>query len=147
MKHWFYLSGFAALALLPLACSVKPEPIAFGTDMCHTCKMTIMDRKFGGEVVTRKGKIYKFDDLNCLINFLNSGYLEEREVAHRLVLDYSQPGKMIDATQAFYLKSDEIRSPMASRMAAFESDKVMEEHKKEWNAIYLTWGEAITQFK
>ncbi|MCS6975325.1 MAG: nitrous oxide reductase accessory protein NosL [Cyclobacteriaceae bacterium] len=115
--------------------------------MCHTCKMTIMDRKFGGEVVTEKGKIYKFDDLNCMINFLNSGYLEEREVAFRLVIDYAQPAKLIDATQAFYLKSNEIRTPMASRLAAFESDKVMEEYKKQWNAIYLTWGEAQTQFK
>lgn len=147
MKYPFTIIRVACLAVILSGCTVKPEPIVFGTDMCHTCKMTIMDRKFGGEVVTTKGKIYKFDDLNCMINFLNSGYLEEREVAYLLVLDYSQPGKLIDATQAFYLKSNEIRTPMASRMAAFESDKVMEEHKKQWNAIYLTWGEAITQFK
>ncbi|MDW8332453.1 MAG: nitrous oxide reductase accessory protein NosL [Cyclobacteriaceae bacterium] len=147
MKIRFNLSCPLIAAAIISACSVKPEPIQYGSDMCHTCKMTIMDRKFGGEVVTEKGKIYKFDDLNCMINFLNSGYLEEREVAFRLVIDYAQPAKLIDATQAFYLKSNEIRTPMASRLAAFESDKVMEEYKKQWNAIYLTWGEAQTQFK
>lgn len=138
---------FFAYAGLLLACTAQPEPIRYGSDMCHTCKMTIMDRKHGGEVVTRKGKIYKFDDINCMVNFLNSGYLEEREISHRLVTDYAQPGILIDATQAFYLKSEEIRSPMASRLAAFQSEERMEEYKKQLNAIYLTWGEVVTQFK
>ena len=35
----------------------------------YTCKMTLVDKKFGAEVVTKKGKVYKFDDLNCMIKF------------------------------------------------------------------------------
>ncbi len=132
---------------LLVACSVKPEPIQYGSDMCYTCKMTIVDRKYGGEVVTRKGKIYKFDDVNCMVNFLNSGYHDEREISYRLITDYTQPGTLIDATQAFYLKSEEIRSPMGSRLAAFQSEERMEEYKKQLNAIYLTWGEVVAQFK
>jgi|DewCreStandDraft_4_1066084.scaffolds.fasta_scaffold176615_2 copper chaperone NosL len=138
---------FYIYTALLFACTVKPEPIRYGTDMCHACKMTLMDRKYGGEVVTRKGKIYKFDDINCMVNFLNSGYLEDREISHRLVTDYAQPGTLIDATQAFYLKSEEIRSPMAGHLAAFRSEEMMETHKKQLNAIYLTWGEVVTQFK
>jgi copper chaperone NosL len=134
------------MALAP-ACSPKPEPLQFGTDLCHTCKMTIMDHKFGGEVVTRKGKVYKFDDVNCMVNFLNSGYLEEREIVYKLVVDYAQPGKLIDATTAFYVKSAEVRSPMASGVAAFEWEKTKDDFKNQWKGIYLTWGELITQFK
>ncbi len=146
MKYFIIIVAVLT-GLLTYSCTVKPEPLHYGTDQCHACKMTLIDKKFGAELVTRKGKVYKFDDLNCMINFLNSGYLEEREIAHRLVIDYAQPGKLVDATQAFYLKSSEIRSPMASGVAAFESDKTKDTYARQWQAIYLTWGELITQFK
>ncbi|GIV37558.1 MAG: hypothetical protein KatS3mg032_1937 [Cyclobacteriaceae bacterium] len=135
------------VTLICAGCSVKPEPLNYGTDMCQTCKMTLIDSKFGGEVVTRKGKVYKFDDLNCMVNFLNSEFLNNAEIAHRLVIDYSRPGKLIDATQAFYLKSPEIRSPMAGSIAAFEFEADKDAYKKQWGAIYLTWGEVVAQFK
>jgi copper chaperone NosL len=130
------------------ACSVKPEPISYGQDNCHLCKMTIMDKKFGAEVVTTKGKVFKFDEVNCMVNFLNSGYLDDRDVAFRLVVDYSQPGKLIAADEAFFIKSPDIRSPMASQVASFEKDESKNEFKKQWsNSIYLTWGELTTQYK
>ncbi|QLH31771.1 MAG: hypothetical protein HWD62_04430 [Cyclobacteriaceae bacterium] len=28
-------------------CAAKPEPLVFGSDACYTCKMTLVDRKFG----------------------------------------------------------------------------------------------------
>lgn len=135
------------LVLLSSACSVNPVPIEYGKDSCHYCKMTIMDKKFGGEVVTTKGKVYKFDDVNCMVNFLNTGELGEREISFRLVVDYTQPEKLIAAGEAFYVKSPEVKSPMASQVAAFETDDLKNEYKKQWKGIYLTWGELITQFK
>lgn len=138
---------FSVFAILSWACSVKPEPIVYGKDNCHSCKMTIMNKRFGAEVVTAKGKIYKFDDVNCMINFLNSGYLEDREVAHKLVVDFSQPEKLIEAPLAFFIKSPEIKSPMASQVASFETDESKNEYNQQWKGIYLTWGELTTQFK
>ena len=132
---------------LLLACNSEPQPLQYGKDSCHTCKMTLVDKKFGGELVTAKGKVYKFDDVNCMINFINSGYLEDEKLAHKLIVDYSQPEKLIPADQAFYLKSDEIRSPMASEVAAFETEKAMLKYKSKLKAIYLSWGELSTQFK
>lgn len=133
--------------ILFLSCSSEPEPLRYGKDACHLCKMTLMDKKFGGELVTEKGKVYKFDDVNCMINFLNSGYLKDETVAHKLIVDYQQQEKLISAEQAFYLKSDEIRSPMASEVAAFETEKDMLKYKTRLKAIYLSWGELTTQFK
>lgn len=135
------------LCALLFACSVKPEPLEYGVDACHTCKMTLVDRKFGGEVVTTKGKIFKFDDVNCMVNFLNSGEVTERDVAYRLVVDYSTPEKLIAAGDAFYVKADEVRSPIASGIASFETEGAMRERLREWNGIYLTWGELVTEFK
>ena len=135
------------LAVLVAACKVEPEAIRYGTDNCHSCKMTLMDKRFGAEVVTTKGKIYKFDDVNCLMDFLDSGEVGVRDVKYTLVTDFSQPAKLIDATIAFYLKSPEIKSPMASQVAAFETEESHTHHKKELNGIYLTWGELTAQFK
>lgn len=134
-------------SILLFSCNVEPESLNYGKDACHTCKMTLMDKKFGSELVTKKGKVYKFDDTNCMLNFLNSGYLEGEELAHKLIVDYSQSERLIPVEQAFFLKSDEIRSPMNSEIAAFETEQAMKEYKKKWKAIYLGWGELQTQFK
>ncbi len=43
------------------------EPIKLNTDGCEFCKMKIADGKFGAEIITAKGRIYKFDDMHCII--------------------------------------------------------------------------------
>jgi copper chaperone NosL len=135
------------IAVFLFSCSVEPEPLRYGRDACHHCKMTLMDKKFGGELVTEKGKVYKFDDVNCMMTFLDSDQVAGEAFAFKLIIDYLQPEKFIPAEEAFYLKSDEIRSPMASEVAAFATEKSMMEYKSKLNAIYLSWGELRAQFK
>jgi copper chaperone NosL len=130
-----------------LSCEVSPEALHYGVDACHTCKMTLMDTKFGAEIVTKKGKVYKFDDINCMVNFYNSGFEPFEKMAYKLVVDYSQPEKLIEAQDAFYIKSNQIRSPMAGGIAAFETKPVMDKYKKQWKGIWLSWGELVTEFK
>lgn len=135
------------LVLGLFSCQVEPEPLKYGEDACHHCKMTLMDNKFGAELVTRKGKVYKFDDINCMVQFFNSGDISEDKFAYKLVVDFSQPAKLINAGEAFYLKSSEVKSPMASQIAAFETEERLNAVKSKWNGIYLVWGEVVTQFK
>jgi copper chaperone NosL len=130
-----------------ISCTVEPEPIQYGKDACYACKMTLMDKKFGAELVTDKGKVYKFDDVNCMLNFYHSGDTPPEEFKYKLVVDFTQPSKLIEAGDAFYLKSAEIKSPMASQIAAFEKKESMDDLKKQWKGIYLVWGELVTQFK
>ena len=132
------------LALVFWACSIEPEPLIYGKDQCHSCKMTLMDRKFGAELVTTKGKVYKFDDINCLFNFYNEGSVNKDDFRFKLVVDFSQPEKLIDAEKAVYLKSGEIKSPMASQVAAFETTQT--NLAAEWNATEYEWGELQNQF-
>ncbi len=138
---------FICLGFLFSGCKVGPDPLIFGKDGCHACKMTLMDKKFGGEIVTTKGKVFKFDDANCMINFMNAGELDDRDIAFRMMVDFSQPGKLIDAGNAHFLKGEAIKSPMAGQVAAFEDYEVMNKYKKDLEAIYLTWGELVTQYK
>ena len=136
----------ALLSVFLIACKVEPEPLHYGQDACHACKMTLMDKKFGSELVTKKGKVYKFDDTNCMLNYLHAN-LNDEEIAFKLIVDYTQPEKLIPIENAFFLKSEVIHSPMNSEIAAFETEKDMKEYKKQWKAIYLGWGELQTQFK
>lgn len=141
------LSIAMILAIFLVSCSAEPEPLAFGKDNCHACKMTLMDNKFGCEIVTNKGKVYKFDDVNCMINFYNQEEVGNEDVAHMLVVDFAAPGKLIDARNALYIKSDEIKSPMASQVAAFGEKKFVDQFNKNWKGILLSWGELQTQYK
>lgn len=106
-----------------------------------------MDKKFGAELVTRKGKVYKFDDIKCMLAFYNSGEVDQRDYAYKLVVDLSRPAKFIDAADAFYVKSPAIKTPMAGHVAAFANKNTMETANKQLKGIYLVWGELVTQFK
>jgi copper chaperone NosL len=130
-----------------LSCKPTPEPLVTGKDACYTCKMTLMDKKFGAEIVTKKGKVYKFDDMNCMIAFNKSGSEPDINVDQLLVVDFAQPGKLLDATNAFYCRSVHINSPMGSQVAAFETKQELEKHNSEWQGGTLTWNELVTQLK
>lgn len=135
------------LIFMMLACSTDPQPLVYGKDGCHACKMTLMDKKFGAEIVTIKGKVYKFDDVNCMITYIATSNLTDRDIAHRLVIDFENPEKFIDTNHAFFLKSENVKSPMASQVAAFSKKEDLEKVKAELGGVYLVWGELVTQFK
>jgi copper chaperone NosL len=135
------------LCISLMSCKVEPEPLQFGKDGCHHCKMTLMDNKFGAEILTTKGKIYKFDDVNCMLNFYNGGAVSTEDMKEILIVDFSKPEKLIDARNALYVKSESIKSPMASNVAAFESNEDLKKMNADWNGIQLSWGELQTQFK
>jgi copper chaperone NosL len=132
------IAGVVA-GILMFSCSTEPEPIRYGKDTCHHCKMTLMDNKFGAEIVTSKGKIFKFDDTNCLISFISSGQVKETDIAHCLITDFASPGVLIDAKSALYIKSEQIKSPMASNIAAFNNKTTQQSHLNSWNGEELTW--------
>lgn len=136
-----------ALCLFMISCSVEPEAIQYGKDACHHCKMTLMDNKFGAEIVTTKGKVFKFDDTACLLNFISSSQLKDKDITHCLITNFASPGVLINAKTALYVKSEQIKSPMASNIAAFENKPNLESHNDSWKGEELSWNELTTQNK
>ncbi len=128
-----------------LSCSVEPEPLHYGKDSCHHCKMTLMDNKFGAELVSTKGKIFKFDDSNCLISFIHTGELSEQDIAHCMITDFASPGVLIDARSAFYIRSEQIKSPMAGRVAAFQNKVSLDGYNKTWEGEELQWSDLMAK--
>lgn len=140
-----YLSILLLLGLL--ACQADPRPIELGKDACHHCKMTLMDPKFGAELVTEKGKIFIFDDVNCMLQYMDSEEGKEQVYKHVLVLDYLNPGVLLDVNYAHFLKSEEIQTPMASNVVAFPNYDLLKDFKAKSGGVYLAWGELTTQYK
>ncbi len=110
---------FLSVILLCYACSVAPQKIEFGKDVCSYCDMAIVDRVHAAEVVTNKGKAFKFDAIECLIHHLTEK--NETDMAFVLVTDFLNPEVFINATEAQYLISEKIKSPMGANLTAFSS--------------------------
>jgi len=116
------LLPFALLTICLGGCSTKPQPIRIGQDNCDFCKMAISDNRFGAEIVTKKGKIFKFDDEHCIIGFLNTKKITQQEIAGVYFTDFNSPHQLINVAEAHFLQSPALKSPMNGNIAAFTSE-------------------------
>ncbi len=133
------------LVIMLLGCEVSPKPIDYGKEFCNFCKMTIVDKVHATELVTKKGKVYKFDSSECMIQFLKD--FDKSIVQLFLTNHYSQPETLIDATQAIFLISENIPSPMGANLTAFENRSEAESVQKEKGGILYSWNELLDHFK
>lgn len=126
-----------------LGCTAEPQTIRFGKDGCDHCKMTIMDKKFGGEIVTDKGKIFRFDDVRCMIEFSTTENSIDKKTASYYLLDYAGNGGFIKSDLAFLMKTDKVRSPMGGNIVAFKDEQSRQKAMTELNGTAVNWPELI----
>jgi len=131
--------------LILSACSSKPIPIEYGVDGCHFCKMTIVDKLHAAEVVTQKGKVYKFDAAECMINFMDE--FDISTIKLYLSNNYSEPEELIDATRATFLISKNVPSPMGAFLSAFKNKEEAVKVKTEKGGEIFSWDELLIRFK
>ncbi|MDP4213707.1 MAG: nitrous oxide reductase accessory protein NosL [Bacteroidota bacterium] len=122
-------------------CSSGPEPIHYGQDNCDYCKMGIQDKRFGGEVLTSKGKAYKFDDMHCLLNFMKSEELAKKDMASIYFVDFSGSHQFIKSGESFLLAAETLHSPMGGNMAAFESQDSAKIYQQKFQGQLSTWAD------
>ena len=124
--------------MLTLSCQTDgPKPITLNSDACDNCKMTIVDGKFGAEVITKKGRAYKFDDILCMRNYVEANDMSKMKSFY--VHDYTKDNVLIPATSAHYLKGGNIHSPMNGNIAAFTSAAAAKEFESKLKANSTTW--------
>ncbi|MFN1834218.1 nitrous oxide reductase accessory protein NosL [Balneola sp. MJW-20] len=122
------------ISCLILSCEPAPETISFGKDSCAYCSMGIADPSFAAELVTGKGKVYKYDSIECMVR----GHREMDEtVSLVLVMDYNDPGTFINGRKALYLKNSKLRSPMGEDLAAFMNEQAI--LNKELSGVIFDW--------
>ena len=125
-KHFNPALIFVPVMLFSMtSCSNNPEPIKMGSDACIFCKMPISDKRFGAEAVTSKGKIYKFDDIGCMLEFVKS-QKESFSRAHFYFTDFEANHSLLESSESFLLKSDDLKTPMNGNIAAFSSEQSLQ---------------------
>ena len=125
--------------LLMNSCNTKPQAFVQGKDNCHLCKMTITDSKYGAEILTKKGKVYKFDDVHCLLSFLQTKKLEEMQVKEIYVVDYTGNHSLVKVNESFLLQGDEIRGPMNGNIIAFKDKDSMKNLAAQLKGVAISW--------
>lgn len=119
-SHILSLAGIFLLLSLN-SCSQNAEPIKYGKDNCSYCNMTIMKKNYGGEIMSKKGKAFKFDDVGCLREFLVEGKIKRDDVG-KIYLNEIEQGELIDSDKLTLIKNETFRTPMASHIVAVKKE-------------------------
>ena len=135
----------AAVLLLGLAflsCNrTEPLPIKLNTDSCAFCKMSISNGKFGAELITQKGRYYKFDDVSCMLAYSKAN--TSVAVKAYFVNDYLKENTLLPAEKSFFLNGGSIYSPMRGNTAAFETENSMLDYQARLNARPVRWAQLL----
>ncbi|MFD0863812.1 nitrous oxide reductase accessory protein NosL [Sungkyunkwania multivorans] len=127
------------------ACSNGPKPIEYGVDGCHYCSMTIVDKIHAAEIVTNKGKVYKFDAIECMVNYHEQ--IEEKRIRYYLANHYATPEELIDATKATFLISENVPSPMGAYLTGFKDKQQAVEVQLEKGGELYDWEGLLTYLR
>ncbi len=127
------------LVVLISSCSAKgPEPIKLNTDSCDNCKMTIADARFACELITSKQRVYKFDDLACMVSYKKE-HADKAQDALYYVSDYLKPNQLSLAENAIFIQGDNVGSPMGGNMAAFSNKDSASVYKQQLSCEEANW--------
>ncbi len=133
------------LSLFLASCSIEPQPIQYGKEQCAFCKMTIADSRFGCELLTKKGKAYKFDSNECMINYVAKNKVGEETIYSLLTTDYSSPGKFVNAKSAFFIINPAFQSPMGANLAAFAEKNTAQQLRAKYDGKILSWEQTFRE--
>lgn len=129
-------------ALLIFSCTPEPKEIHYNLDVCAYCKMVITDTRYGTEILTEKGKDYKFDSFECMADYSKENKLE---VHQHLVTSFTEPKKLIDGKNCWVLQSESMPSPMGRFLTVFANKKDALIIAEEKGGKVLPLNEALVQ--
>lgn len=151
-QNYFFLAQWKSNYVLLLlafisitACKVDQEAINYGHDQCHYCHMTIVDKIHGAEIVNDKGKVFKYDAVECMINDLQD--FESGEAQLQLVNHYERATELITAAEAYYLISEQLPSPMGAFLTAFPNHESALKAKGELGGQLYDWPQLKDHLK
>lgn len=124
--------------------SNEPTPIKLNSDSCDFCKMTISNSKFSAELITNKGRIYKFDDPSCMIKY--SKQTTNLVNVKMYINDFLTESKFVQVEKGFYLKGGTISAPMRGNFVCFSTNDEAKNYQQKLNAENTTWKEIYANY-
>ncbi len=132
------------ICLLITACDQERKPINYGEDQCAYCSMGIVKKTHAAQLVTTKGKQYKYDAIECMIDHKHENDSKFKD-AKLFVADYGDPGKMTNAREATYLISKNLPSPMGANLTGFKEKAKAKKVQAEKSGKLLSWEALINK--
>lgn len=115
-------SGLLFTSLLLLASTgcrrgvdLDPPNIVYGETECHHCRMIITDVPFAAAIVLENAdgvRKFAFDDIGCLVAFMAA------DTGGAAFVHDFESKQWLKASQAVFIRSDALQTPMASNLAA-----------------------------
>jgi copper chaperone NosL len=99
--------------------------------------MAISERRYAAELIRQDVEPVKFDDLRCMIRYVESRR-EKDDGAAYYVLDFGSE-EWIDAEQALFLQSPAFKTPMGGGTVAFKE-------KSKAEAAVTRYGGNLVRF-
>ena len=100
----------------------SPPIMHWDRDMCERCKMAISERKYAVIGIGEDGRVYKFDDIGCLILWQKK---EKKGLKFKKIwITDAKTGEWIDAKKAFYSTTN--ITPMGYGFGAHKDRKNLE---------------------
>lgn len=145
IKSIYSIPMIAFIVMLSMSgCSTKPDAIIVGKDQCCFCKMTVSDAKFGAEIITVKGKNFKFDDMHCVLAFIKNKQIELKEIKEVYLTDFESTGhELIKATDALLIQSEKLNSPMNGNIAAIGDKGSIAKLINTYQGTSVSWNQLI----
>ena len=131
----------ACVLLLIAACDRGPQEIRIGQQECDHCRMMISQEQFAAQLITQQGRQYAFDAIECMAAFVDSGDGTELDIHSLWVPDFHDPGNWMEAETAWYLQSDDLRSPMALNFSAYTDEGTARSQQSEFGGRVVRWME------
>ncbi len=153
MKRRDLLKGLIGLGV-PWSLRVLAEarPVRVGVDVCPYCNMTVIDARYAAQMITRTGKVYSYDAIECLVDHLN-GYggpkAEPRELyAADFAASRADRVELRAVGDLVFLYHRRIRTPMGGGLAAFarseDADRFVRERRLQ-GVRRMRWDELVTE--
>jgi copper chaperone NosL len=123
-----------SLLFLIISCQrdseVKPAEIFYGEEVCDRCKMIISQELFSAQYILLGGKVKKFDDIGCMMNYIFEEEAQKDKVLAIFVRDYNSK-EWIEGEKAYYIGSSNIKTPMGHGLVALKEREAAEKLAKE----------------
>ncbi len=135
------------IAISSLTSCVNDQPIKinYNTDGCDYCKMTISDSRFACEIKTNKGKVFMFDDIACLSNYMNEDQNVKSITKSIFITDFSGDNSLTKAETMFFIIGENVSSPMGGGIAAFTNADSAKHYKTNLQAQDIDWNSVINK--
>ena len=132
-----------SVLLVPAACQrTKIEPVALAPeDMCSYCRMAISERQYAAEVIDSDGQAFKFDDIGCMVNFVESKK-NKAQIAAYFVMDFDKRD-WIKGEDAFYVRTSEVTTPMNGGIIAFRTQSQAQQAVDKYQGKLLRWKDLV----